>query len=137
MRVAAFDAKQFHRGSQVEVKAENSGSIEKYLGFNSPLGTGAIIPNDEVFTKAFLEKSNELREGFHISENLPFFSSTHLKQSLGLRKAISFADQIITTVQDLISTLHCSYVILPPKKIRAVPVGDLEVHPPPGPLTNS
>ena len=40
-----------------------------------------------------------------------------------MKKAISFADQAITGVQNLIETVHCSYVILSHKKIKEVNVG--------------
>ena len=123
MKVAGFDAKAFHRGKPIPTPVEDSDSVEKYLGFNSQLGVGAIIADDAGFAMAFAGKSGELRESFGIKEKLPFFSSTQLKQILGLRKAISFADKTITAVQGLIESVHCSYTILPPKTIETIPVG--------------
>lgn len=123
MKIASFDAKAFHRGRPIPTPVEGSDSAEKYLGFNSQLGVGAVITDDAGFAMAFAGKSGELRESFGIKEKLPFFSSTQLKQILGLRKAISFADKTITAVQGLIESVHCSYTILPPKTIETIPVG--------------
>ena len=83
---------------------------------------GVIILDGDEFVKAFVGKVDELRESFKIKENLPFFSSSHLKQILCMKKAISFADQVINHVQNLIEMVHCSYVILPPKKTSHVEV---------------
>ena len=130
MRVAGFDAKQFHRGGRVADASKGSTS-KKYMGFNSQLGIGAVISDGAEFTRAFVEKSAELRNSFNINEDLPFFSSTQLKQILDLNMAIAFADQVITDVQEMIETVHCSYVILPPKRISEVRVGGFK-----GPATS-
>ena len=122
MKIAAFDSKGFHRGKYI-VTVAGANPVEKYLGFNSQLGMGVIMPDSDEFVKAFVGKVAELRESFKIKDNLPFFSSSHLIRILGMKKAILFADQVITHVQNLIETVHCSYVILPPKKISHVKVG--------------
>lgn len=122
MTIAAFDAKQFRRGKIINIQ-EGTTSTVKYLGFNSQLGVGVIFGDDRKFLEKYISKNEELSESFGIQEKLPFYSSTHLKQLIGLRKAIAFTDQLITEVQNNIDFIHCSYVILPPKKIKTVSVG--------------
>jgi len=123
--VIAFDSKQFRRGKIILVQTPD-GASEKYLGFNSQLGVGVLINNESEFMEKYLKKSEELQQSFDIKENLPFYSSTHLKQSIGLPKAIAFADQLITAVQSTIESIHCSYIILPPARTPSVFVGGLK-----------
>jgi len=123
MVTIAFDAKQFRRGKVIIVPSTNHGSTEKYFGFNSQLGMGVVISKEAEFIKKYIQKSEELRESFKIEEKLPFFSSTQLKRSIGLPKAIAFVDQLISEIQNTIDAIHCSYVILPPKKVKTISVG--------------
>lgn len=122
MPIAAFDAKQFRRGKVILVSTP-TGSAEKYFGFNSQLGAGVIFKDDVKFLDKYIKKNVELRDSFKLEDNLPFYSSTHLKQNLGLPKTIAYADQLITEVQDTIETIHCSFVILPPKRTKTIPLG--------------
>lgn len=40
-----------------------------------------------------------------------------------MSKAISFADQLVSEISDLVESIHCSYVILPPSQVPSVGVG--------------
>jgi len=122
MVTIAFDAKQFRRGKVIIVPSED-GSTEKYFGFNSQLGIGVTFSKEPEFLEKYIKKNEELRQSFKIEEKLPFFSSTQLKRSIGLPKTIAFVDQLISEIQDTIDAIHCSYIILPPKKIKTVAVG--------------
>lgn len=122
MTIVAFDAKEFHRGKIIHTQ-EDGKTVQKYSGFNSPLGIGVVFSDDDKFSSKYISKTAELRDSFGIEEKIPLISSSYVKQALGLRKAIAFADQLIIEVQNYIDSIHCSYVILPPAKIASVSVG--------------
>ena len=121
-KIAAFDAKQFRRGRRVA----GEGQEEKYVGFNSPLGAGIIISDPEEFASRYVRASKNLADSFGIGASAPFFSSNRLKSAVGYPKAISFADQLVSEVQDCIESVHFSYFILSPQKVPAVRVGGLD-----------
>lgn len=120
MKVAAFDAKPFERSSP----ARSSGSGERggRRGFRTQLGAGIVVSDKEEFKDRFATKFAELRDEFKIMERVPFCPSSRLLK-YGLPKAISFSDQLVSSVQDLIENLHCFYVILPPTDPDTVRVG--------------
>lgn len=127
MTLVAFDAKQFRRGNYISVQ-EGTNQGPRYRGFNTHLGVGVSIDEPKGFAQCYTDTNRILAKSFKIERNMPFFSSTQLKQILGFPKAISFADQLITYMQKQISSIHCSYVILPPSKIPAVNVSGLQSH---------
>ena len=122
MTIAAFDAKQFRRGKPIII-SEGNKQITKYVGFNSQLGAGIIVNEPLKFITHYTNINQELMKDFEIHNELPFFSSSHLKATLGISKAIVFADQLITKISKMIESIHCSYLILPPSTIPLVTVG--------------
>ena len=70
-----------------------------------------------------MKVNRDLKDSFKIVNDMPFFSSTYLKHTLGMPKAISFIDHLITGVQEHISSIHCSFVVLPSSKIPTIKVG--------------
>jgi hypothetical protein len=125
MRAAAADSKSFRRGKIVDVWKEGK-KVRKYEGFRSQLGVCVSFKDDREFTERYLAKVEDLCRSFGIEQDLPFYSSTHLKQIVGLNRAIPFADQLISEVQDMIDGIHCTFVILPPASIPTVQVGGLQ-----------
>lgn len=113
MRVAAFDAKPFERGGPAG--AGTSGERGGSRGFRTQLGVGVVISDRDAFQDRFTAKFSELRDAFRIPEHVPFCPSSHLLK-YGLPRAISFSDQLVSSVQGLIENLHCFYVILPPSE---------------------
>ncbi len=122
MTLVAFDAKQFRRGKTVATP-KRADLNEKYAGFNTHLGVGVSIDDPQGFVRYYLDANRDLMKSFKIQHNVPFFTSGHLRNMLDMPKAISFADNLISSVQDHISSIHCSFVILPPSKIPTVSVG--------------
>jgi hypothetical protein len=118
----AFDAKSFRRGKYIPV-VQGGISSPQYKGFNSQLGIGIVFKNDDKFVDTYESKIKELRKSFEIQDALPFYSSTYLKQIIGLNKAIPFADQLIQEIQGYIDRIHCTYAVLPPATIPEVQVG--------------
>ena len=125
MTIAAFDAKQFRRGKPINALSGDE-STNKYFGFNSQLGIGVIIDEPEEFTKQYIDINLNLKNSFKINSSLPFFSSTYLKEYIGLPKTIAFTDQLISEIGNHIKSIHCSYVILPPPKIPTIEIGGLK-----------
>lgn len=122
MTIAAFDAKQYTRMRSIPVQIGKK-HTKKDVAFQTQLGAGVIISKPEEFAKQYVKANTELQDSFGLDYNLPFFSSSQLKKALGFEKAISFADQIIQSVQERIDSIHCSYAILSPSKKPTVEVG--------------
>ena len=120
MRVAAFDSKPFNRSRAA--KGQGAAAAKEYTGHSTHLGTGVVIPDAEAFTDKFVAEFARLKGEFGIDTSLPFMSTNGLLKH-GRRKAIAFADKIVTSVQEMIESVHCCYVILPPKKHETVKVG--------------
>lgn len=120
MRVAAFDSKPFNRSRAA--KGQGAAAAKEYTGHSTQLGTGVVIPDAEAFTDKFVAEFARLKGEFGIDTSLPFMSTNGLLKH-GRRKAIAFADKIVTSVQEMIESVHCCYVILPPKKHETVKVG--------------
>ena len=86
---------------------------DKTTVFVSQLGIGVTIPEPEVFAKCYIEASQDLKQRFDLDYTTPFFSSTCLKDHLGIFEASDFTNQLISKVQDHIESVHCSYIALP------------------------
>ena len=112
MPVVAFDNIEFKRGGV-------SGQ------FYTPLGAGVWISNEEEFRKAFQQEQARLASSFGIVDGLYVRTSSYLKYGIGLRKAIPFCDQLVSSLQALIKEIHLTYVILPPSKFPEIEVGGL------------
>ena len=119
VRVAAFDSKPFNRGTIAE--ARGAPGEEKYTGHSTHLGIGAIISDEAAFTSAFVEEFDRLKGEFDIDTDLPFMPTNGLLEH-GRWKAIAFTDKLVSSIQDTIEGMHCSFVILPPKIHPTVPV---------------
>ena len=120
MRVAAFDSKPFNRSRAA--KGQGAVAAKEYTGHSTQLGTGVVISDADAFADKFVTEFAKLKGEFGIDTSLPFMSTNGLLKH-GRRKAIAFADKIVTSVQEMIESVHCCYVILPPKKHEAVKVG--------------
>lgn len=120
MRVAAFDSKPFNRSRAA--KGQGAAAAKEYTGHSTQLGAGVVISDAEAFTDKFVAEFARLKGEFGIDTSLPFMSTNGLLKH-GRRKAIAFADKIVTSVQEMIESVHCCYVILPPKKHETVKVG--------------
>lgn len=124
MTIAAFDSKRFRREKRSIVPSGEKNDDNRVM-FSSQLGAGVIISKPDEFTKRYVEESRRLQESFGLEGSLPFLSSSRVRRSIGIAKATSFADQLLTSVSSLIDSIHCSYVILPPSKVPSVSVGGL------------
>lgn len=120
MRVAAFDSKPFNRGTIAE--ARGALGEEKYTGHSTQLGIGAIIPDEAAFKSAFVEEFGRLKGEFDIDTGLPFLPTNGLLKH-GRRKATAFADRLVSSIQDTIEGMHCTFVHLPPTTHPTVSVG--------------
>ncbi len=123
--LAAADSKSFRRGKVKDVWKQGK-LVRQYEGFRSQLGICVSFKDEKEFVERYLSKVSDLSRSFGIEQELPFYSSTHLKRIIGLNKAIPFADQLVSEVQDSIESIHCSFVILPPATIPTVKVGGLQ-----------
>jgi hypothetical protein len=121
----SFDSKDFDRSKIIKEAdpVDPSKMIEKNKGFYSPLGVGVLFKNADSFRNAFFDQFSMLSINFKISLPVPFCSSYYLKKMIGLGKAISFYDQLVTNLQDYIDLVHVSYVVLPPAEFPKVRVG--------------
>ena len=122
MTIVAFDAKKFSRGRP----KQGPGKADRSKVFETHLGIGVIIDEPDAFVRAYLDTSRDLARSFGIDRDIPFFSSTFLKNNLGISRATSFSDQLVSSIQEHVASVHCSYVILPPSKISVVSVGGLQ-----------
>lgn len=120
MRVVAFDSKPFNRSHAP--RPQGPIGVEEYTGHSTQLGMGVVIPDVEAFTAEFVSKFGTIKGEFGINTSLPFMSTNGLLKH-GRRKAIAFADRLVTSVQDMIEGVHCCYVALSPKKYETVKVG--------------
>jgi len=122
MAIAAFDAKCFRRGRTVAGQ-DGAGGYKKDVGFNTQLGAGVVVDRTDEFAARYGTASRDLLGSFGDDGGIPFPSSEYLKRRLGMSKAISFADQLVSEIAGLVESIHCSYVILPPSKFPSVGVG--------------
>ena len=120
VRIAAFDSKPFNRGGIAE--ARGAPGEEKYTGHSTQLGIGVVIPDENAFTRAFVEEFDRLKGKFEIDTGLPFMPTNGLLKH-GRRKAIAFADRLVSSIQGTIEGIHCSFVNLPPTTHPTIPVG--------------
>lgn len=120
MRVAGFDSKPFNRSRAT--KGQGAVAAKEYTGHSTQLGMGVVIPDAEAFTDKFVAEFARLKGKFEIDTSLPFMSTNGLLKH-GRRKAIAFADKLVTSVQEMIEGVHCCHVILPPKKHEVIEVG--------------
>ncbi len=120
VRVAAFDSKPFNRGTVAE--ARGAPGEEKYTGHSTQLGIGVVIPDEDAFTRAFVAEFDRLKGRFDIDTSLPFMSTNGLLKH-GRRKAIALADKLVSSIQDTIECIHCSFVGLSPITHPTVSVG--------------
>ena len=122
MKVAAFDAKPFERGSPSG--AAEPGDRGGRRGFRTQLGVGVVIGDKDEFRDKFAAKFAEIASSFGMHKQVPFCPSSHLLRH-GWPEAVSFSDQLVSSVQDMIESVHCFYVILPPSEPDTVRVGGL------------
>ena len=120
VQVAAFDSKPFNRGAMAE--ARDAPGEEKYTGHSTQLGIGAVIPDEAAFTRAFVAEFDRLKGKFDIDTDLPFMPTNGLLKH-GRWKAIALADRLVSSIQDTIEGVYCSFVTLSPKMHPTVPVG--------------
>ena len=120
MKVAAFDAKPFERVSPAS--AADQGDRGGRRGFRTQLGVGVVVGDKDGFRDKFTARFAELASSFGIRKQVPFCPSSHLLRH-GRPKAVAFSDQLVSSVQDMIESVHCFYVILPPSEPDTVRVG--------------
>ena len=119
MRCIAFDSKEFKR-----VPKSWDGDRGNYQGgFFTPLGAGVEINNPEEFTEAYLKAIHKSAESFGIEEPSLLYSSSALIEKLGRDKAMAFAQQLIDTMSEYVTSVHFCYVILSSRNIPKITVG--------------
>ena len=118
--MVAFDSKPFNRSRAA--RPQGPIGVDEYTGHSTQLGMGVAIPDVEAFRAEFVSKFDTIKGEFGIDSSLPFMSTNGLLRH-GRRKAIAFADKLVTSVQDMIESVHCCYVALSPKKYETVKVG--------------
>ncbi len=117
MPIVAFDAGDFHRWKGTK--------SNKQTIFFTPLGIGVAIKEgkEESFKKAYHKTRKELMKDFNIPTKRLVYSHANLWKEIDHFRAIPFCDQMVKKLQKTIEYIFCSYVILPPKEIKKVPVG--------------
>ena len=120
MQVAAFDSKPFNRGAVAEARGAQDG--EQYAAHTTQLGIGVVVRDADAFRNAFVAEFGRLKGEFGIETDLPFMPTNGLLKH-GRRKATAFADKLVSSVQGMIEGVHCSFVVLSPKKHPTVTVG--------------
>jgi hypothetical protein len=118
--VIGFDAKSFRRGMS---GSTTDGSQSERRDFYTPLGVGVEVCSLDEFETEYRSAVGALSESFNLRLRPPCYDSTTLKRELGMRRAIPFADELVTRLQPFIERLFVSYVILPPSTISEVRVG--------------
>lgn len=93
-------------------------------GFRTQLGIGVVVSDKDAFRDRFAAKFAELRDTLGMGGQVPFCPSSHLLR-YGEDKAVAFSDQLVRSVQDVIESVHCSYVILPTTESDTIRVGGL------------
>ncbi|MDA7960191.1 MAG: hypothetical protein MPJ08_05635 [Nitrosopumilus sp.] len=101
MTTAAFDAKQFRRGRYLEGPG---GKDRRFVGFDTQLGAGVVTDDPEKLARDVVSTSGDLMQSFGLDLGVPFVSSGLLRNSLEQHKAIAFADQLVTGVQDRVDS---------------------------------
>ncbi|ABK77596.1 conserved hypothetical protein [Cenarchaeum symbiosum A] len=124
MTVIGFDAKRFARGRPASHESKERGCS----GFSTHLGVGVSIDDPRAFADRYTDVNSKLKGDYQVEDDAPFFSSSHLKKHSGMKKAISFADRLITEMQEYISSVHYSYVILSQKELPAIRTGGLQSY---------
>ena len=122
MKVVAFDAKPFRRSAA----RRNRDNDRKAPAFVSQLGIGATIPEPAEFAKRYIDVSQELMKKFDMNYSTPFFSSASLKDYLNAVERMEFARKLIGEMQDLIESVHCSFVVLRPAYTPHVETGGID-----------
>lgn len=117
MQVAAFDSKPFNRGVAAEVRGVQN--VEQYAAHTTQLGIGVVVRDEDAFKKAFVAEFGRIKGEFGIETGLPFMPANGLLKH-GRRKATAFADKMVSSVQDMIEGVHCSFVSLSPQKYPTV-----------------
>ena len=120
MRVVAFDAKPFERGSPSTDR--QSGDRGGAGVFATQLGVGVAISDKDAFRDRFTAKFAEIRDSLKLGEQIPVCSSNRLL-SFGYDRAAELGEQLVKSVRDLIENVHCFFVILPPSDPDEVRVG--------------
>ena len=82
-----------------------------------------VTDDPDRLVEEIVRTSGDLMRRFGLDLGVPFVSSTRLRNAVGISKAILFADLLVTAVQPYVSSVHFSYVILPPSKVPSVRVG--------------
>ena len=114
MRSMAFDAKEF--------RIRNIAGHEFY----TPLGVGVKFKeHDEEIKNRYAELIQKYKKSFKSTTKRVIYSSRDIIEEFTMRKAIPFADHLITEIAPFIEHAHISYVILPPNKISSITVGGL------------
>ena len=123
MKIVAFDAKRFQRIK----KTWNADKTKEHKTtiFISQLGIGVTIPDPDAFVKYYVKASKDLKQTFGLDYTTPFFSSTCLKDQLGVSEAADFASQMISRMQDHIEAVHCSYITIPDPEANHIEVGGI------------
>jgi len=116
MRCVAFDSKDFSR-------ARNIGEGKPEGGFFTPLGVGVVFDDPDKFTTSYIKVTAKLSKEFEIGDPSCIYSSSMLKNEIGLSRATVFSQKLVDAVKNHISLIHFTYVILPPSSIPEVSVG--------------
>jgi len=116
MRCVAFDSKDFKRERKVD-----GGRPE--VSFFTPLGVGVAFDDPEGFAKAYIESTADLSEAFGIEDASCIYSASMLRNDIGARKAVAFAQQLVNSTSRFVAHVHFSYVVLPTKPAGRVAVG--------------
>jgi len=111
-KLTAFDSKEFRRS--------NKAGEQK---FYTPLGCEIVVSELEDFYSTYVKKLHELAVRFGIEKCCGCFSPSEHNKIIGRARTIRMSDELLTSVQDLIESVHFSYVILPPKDVPSVEVG--------------
>jgi len=117
MPIVAFDAGDFHRWKKLK--------DQKKTVFFTPLGVGVVVKKgkEDEFKSVYHSSCKKFAEDFNIPTKRAVYSHRSLWKEVGHIKAVPFCDNVVTELQETVEYIFCSFMILPPKKIKIVPVG--------------
>jgi hypothetical protein len=121
VQVVAFDSKDFRRTKVLVDSVTGQGS--RQITFFSPLGIGVAFKDGEKASNAIIEDVRSLLSRFGVESPYPLISGSRFSKTLGYSKTIRLCDELVQSVQDHVTGVFASYVVLPPKDFPRMEVG--------------
>jgi hypothetical protein len=115
LEVLAFDSKEYRRERDI-------GGVRQTL-FYSPLGVGVKVDDIPELFKKYTEVCEEKEKNHAVLEKCHIYSSNFLSKIYDPQRCTSFLESIIYGIQEFISEVFFSYVIISPNITPHIIVG--------------